>query len=145
MSYIALPIWIIVWYFLDKKIGQKTTYSIFSRILSGAYCTLTVIAIYGIQNYRIENYNFWFGVLPSFLAAFALPFCHVAIGRGLKLILINRTITWTISTCILLITYETILWLDGRTFDIYDVFATILGAIVGAFLVTKIAPPLDEN
>ena len=142
MSYLALPIGIFLWYIITNKLGEKENYSISSRVLCGVVCLIILIATYTVQEYRRENFNFWLGILPSFLAALGFPFAIVVLGENIKTKFENKFISWTLITFSCLTIYEIVLWLDGRNFDIIDILFTLIGALISGLIISKLIPKM---
>ncbi|CDF79515.1 hypothetical protein BN863_18030 [Formosa agariphila KMM 3901] len=148
MNFIALPLGLLILYLIDKKITkkEKINYSKRLRIISGILCALILVFIFVIQEYRKEHYNFWLGVLPSFLAAIGFPFILILFQKDIKTFFINKFLSWTVLTFIVLTIYEYILWLDGRNFDGFDILFTFFGAIISGFSINKLVPdPINDG
>ncbi len=128
--------------FIAKKYIKKENYTISSRIICGILTFIIVTLIYGVQEYRKEHYNFWFGVLPSFLASLAFPLLFVTIGSTIKVVK-NKFISWGFITVLILTIYETTLWIGGRNFDIMDILFTLIGAIISSFIVVSLIPKIQ--
>lgn len=145
MNYLALSLVIFLGYLINKRLVEKADYTALSRIICGIVCLIIVLSIYLVQEYRKDNFNFWFGILPSFLAALGLPFAIVVMGRNIKPVFKNEFISWTVTTFIFLTIYEIVLWLDGRNFDIIDVLFTFIGALISGFIMSKLIPTILAN
>ena len=138
MSYIALPLGVLLWYLLIRKLGEKGHYTNTSKASGAIVCLVILFSVYFLQEYRKENYSFIVGISPSFLAAVAFPFALIVTDRRVKTFVINQFLSWSLLTFTFMVIYELVLWLDGRNFDIIDILASLAGSLIGCLIVVKL-------
>lgn len=142
MNYLALPLGILLWYLIEKRVGEKVDYSILSRILCGIVCLIILFSVNQVHEYREEHYNFWLGILPSFLAALGFPFAFIVLGTKIKNIFKNQFLSWALISFVFLTIYEIVLWLDGRNFDMFDVLFTLIGSFISGLIISNLIPKM---
>ena len=104
------------------------------RIIPVIILLVVLVTTVSLQEFRKEHFRWWLGVAPSFLSAVGMPVYYGVIklfpggNRGQRMILLYGI------TLIFHVSYETLLWLDGRSFDWWDNVLAAVGALFGVLL-----------
>lgn len=115
---------------ITKMTTERYNYTRKQRIINLFMLILGFIILYIIYKYRNENHNLILGVLPNFLTGLFYPSLLVVSKFRVKNILNQEEFSWIFFTVFIWTIYETMLIFAGRQFDLFDIIATLIGAIL---------------
>ena len=84
MAILAFLIWSAFLFGFQKVVAEKANWRTPQRISAVVGAAIGLLIAYCAQIYRVENYTFLLGVLPSFGTALALPFIQIPFNGKYK-------------------------------------------------------------
>ena len=145
MPDLNLTIGFLIIFGITKITTKRFHYTKKQRIINFFILIAGFIILYIGYKYRNENYSFILGVLPNFLTGLFYPSLIVMSGFRVKNFLKNEEYSWIIFTVFIWTLYEFMLIFDGRFFDIYDIFATLIGSALSVPILLMLTSFTDKT
>lgn len=130
MPSFKLIIGFLIIFVITKTTTERFYYTKNQRLANLLLLIVGFIILYFGYEWRNEKYSFILGVWPNFLTGIFYPSLLVVSRFRVKNFLKNEKLSWIIFTVLIWSVYELMLIFDGRSFDINDIIATLIGSIL---------------